>query len=833
MNALVYLLQVSACTAIFYLFYRLLLSRLTFFTINRWYLLTTVLLSFIIPVLTIPINPQQQHITVVQQAVYINTLQTASVNIADKQSNVPVAKPVDWLQMLKFFYVLIVIGLLIRLIITLILFFKRLKGKQLTKVNHVNILRGETKLNNGSFFNYIFLNDQELSADEMQQIIAHEMLHVKLNHSIDRLLIKITQIILWFNPFVYLYAKSIEENHEFEVDSAMTNFNDKKQYADLLLHLSVAGQGLLYHSFSKIPLKKRITMLFNKPSAKMKKVIYVLILPVVLICCLYFARLESNSAEKKYSVIDGIEKLGKSPLVLIDGKVYEKEILYKIGNSCIKSTGVWAPSSTIKKHGVIIKDGFVEITTGNSKINYMTALEKENLIQEKNVPKDQFYTRLRINNLERGGFIDKIIVQIQESNGIRITKTVSTNGKALFEIDDKPYTEEQIKKLPRSLVTSLVFSGVWPGVKQTFPASTFAGYEAVFSFSSNADTATKYRQKLKRSPEQIKGEANFKAYRQTDDFKQKEKFARDIRGKTITVKIKDTVNRDARKMSDMFVSHNGKVRGFTVVYKGNEYFMPTKYDQEKQLNNVLKTGDEITLEVLRSTFAPNYAVTIEPAFIYKDNIKIFQLAQESSIPDYPFLYEANKVRFADGQITHIQKYPNGKWKSAVMEIANGYKFNLNFKATAPDFANIEESDHVRFRFVHEVKTGAKTYQINDWVSISNNIKDYGIKNPDFFYKFYEVAKLENQQTELEFKVTKLSYQTPQNMLATLKKNQPNSYVSVGKTINTNTLKSEQERVYRFLSAQFPQVEKKNIVFNVDTTAQKGKCTIVTVVKLNS
>ena len=75
MNALIYLLQVSACTAIFYLFYHLLLHRLTFFTINRWYLLATIFLSFIIPVLTIPVNPQQQHIVVVQQAVYVNTLQ--------------------------------------------------------------------------------------------------------------------------------------------------------------------------------------------------------------------------------------------------------------------------------------------------------------------------------------------------------------------------------------------------------------------------------------------------------------------------------------------------------------------------------------------------------------------------------------------------------------------------------------------------------------------------------------------------------------------------------------------------------------------------------------
>jgi len=682
MNALIYLLQVSACTAIFYLFYRLLLHRLTFFTINRWYLLATIFLSFIIPVLTIPVNPQQQHIVVVQQAVYVNTLQMQPLNLDDVQKTVPITKPVDWMQLLKFFYLIAIIGLSFHLIITLIIFFKKLKGKQLTKVGHVNILRGNNKLNNGSFFNYIFLNDQELSADEMQQIIAHEMLHVKLYHSVDRLLVKIAQITLWFSPFIYLYAKAVEENHEFEVDCAMANSTDKKLYADLLLHLSVAGQGLLYHSFSKIPLKKRIVMLFNQPSAKMKKVIYVLILPVVLISCLAFARL--------------------------------------------------------KKDGPAIS---------NESKNKKALLQK------------------------------------------------SKKDLSLINQNEKLYAKNSIS----------------------------AG------LLNHVDT-TKYRQKLKRSPEQIKGEADFKAYRQTDEFKQKEKFASDVQGKIINVRVKEIVDREVAKNLDIMNTGNHRTQGYTVSYNGNDYFMRTMYGQEKELNSLLKVGDEITMKVFGDAFGKDSPVIIQPAFIYKNNVKIFQLAEADKIPDYPFLYEANKVRFADGQITYIQKYPNGKWKSAILEVVNGYQFTLNFKPTAQYFDQIEEGDHVRLRFVHEVKTGAKTYQINDWVSLSNNIKDYGIKNPDFFYKFYEPAVAQNQDSEHSFKVTNLTYQASKNMIAALKKDQRNSYISLGKSINTNTLKSEQERVYRFLAAMFPHVEKKDIVFNVDTTLQKGFCTVKTIVK---
>jgi len=58
-------------------------------------------------------------------------------------------------------------------------------------------------------------------------------------------------------------------------------------------------------------------------------------------------------------------------------------------------------------------------------------------------------------------------------------------------------------------------------------------------------------------------------------------------------------------------------------------------------------------------------------------------------------------------------------------------------------------------------------------------------------------------------------------------------ISEGKTINVSILKKEQERVFKFLSAKFPQVEKSNIIFRVDTTGQKGFCTVETVVKFTT
>ena len=292
MGAITYLLQVSGCMAIFYLFYYLLLRRLTFFTINRHYLLATLVLSFVIPLLTIPVHQAYSAAQVIRPALYIKTLQKYA--LVAHASPVSIVPAFSWLQVLKLVYAVVATALFFQLMVTLVNFFIKLKRRQVNRIGRIHILQGNKKFRNGSFLNYIFLNDDALSPAQVQQVIAHEMLHIKLQHSVDRIIMKIFQVILWFNPFVYLYARSMAENHEFEVDREIARSTDKKEYAGLLLHLSEAARGMLYNSFSKAPLKKRVTMLFNQPSAKTKKLVYVLVVPVLLLSCMAFATFKKD-----------------------------------------------------------------------------------------------------------------------------------------------------------------------------------------------------------------------------------------------------------------------------------------------------------------------------------------------------------------------------------------------------------------------------------------------------------------------------------------------------------------------------------------------------------
>jgi hypothetical protein len=555
MKALIYLLQVSACTGLFYVFYFLLLRRLTFFTLNRWYLLVTLMVSFVVPTLTFEIYtaPEAQ---ILQPVMYLQQMQDIHVQPTVLHTGLLIEQRFNWISLGIVIYFLVAMMFFARLILVLFHFRRKLSNNELIKVGGVKIFYGDKTVANSSFLNVVFIDDKDLSPEDLKQVIAHELLHIGLLHSLDRIVAWLVQIVLWFNPFVYAYMRSIEENHEFEVDR-IAGENDRNLYASLLLKLSLSSQNYLLQGFSRAPLKKRVFMLFNQPTPNMKKLIYVLVLPVVLLSCLAFSKLKTNN-----------------------------------------------PAATSK-----------QVNIKNSGEYYMT------------------------------------------------------------------------------------------------------------------DTTQQFRQKLKRTANELHSKEAWVAYSKTQEYMDKKAVLDAVFNKEQEFIVKSQI--------DTLIEGQVKIKGFIVTTNNYDFILDTRFGEDKRLCMLLQVGDKFDMKLHGAGFGIHSPISISAAYVKKNGVKIFQIAEASPIPKYPFLYEANKVRFADGQVTHIQTYATGKWKSADLEVVNGYKFHLKFKPDAPEFAGIEESDHVRFRFVDEVKTGAKDYAVSDWVSMTTDINDYGIKNPDFFYKFYE------------------------------------------------------------------------------------------------
>jgi N-acetylmuramoyl-L-alanine amidase len=277
MELFIYLAKAAGCTAAFYMVYHVMFRKLTFFSLNRYYLLSALAVSLIIPLLQINITTTLPDADV--HPVLINTVARTVQRVAEIDPSITVQQPVNWILVAAIAYCAIAGLLLLKLLVTTCnIVYRAIKYGE--RENGYRIISGRSE-NNSSFFRFLFLNKEGLDDEEQQQVIVHEMMHAKLFHSVDNLFTEVLKAVLWFNPFVYLFSKALHQAHEFEVDNHLTLQYNSKNYAGLLLKLSSPATAGLSNQFSAYGLKARIQMLFGRQSAAAKKLGYLLVVPVV------------------------------------------------------------------------------------------------------------------------------------------------------------------------------------------------------------------------------------------------------------------------------------------------------------------------------------------------------------------------------------------------------------------------------------------------------------------------------------------------------------------------------------------------------------------------
>ena len=284
MELLIYLLKVSACTVLFFAFYLLVLRKLTFFKINRFYLLLTLLLSFLIPTLNFTIEREVEAIPTVytQSEIVDEVVVNEPISaVGSIETTSIIEESFDYYSLLPYLYFGIVFSLLVIATWRILQLLKHTKNDA-EWINGLKIVQKSSGFTNCSFFNYVFIDDK-LSEAELQILLKHEEVHAKQFHSIDKIIMMLIKAVLWFNPVVYLFDKALEQAHEYEADEATSQNFGAEQYANLLLRLAIAKSEMpLVHNFVKSPIKERIKMLFNSKSKNMKKLMYLLALPIGL-----------------------------------------------------------------------------------------------------------------------------------------------------------------------------------------------------------------------------------------------------------------------------------------------------------------------------------------------------------------------------------------------------------------------------------------------------------------------------------------------------------------------------------------------------------------------
>jgi len=268
-----YLLKASGLVIIFFLFYYFFLKNETFFKSIRSYFLIGLIVVLSIPLIEIP--------------VYVEAV-TQQFNMANFEvtTNAPIVEqPFDWIQLLMIVYLIGIVFFSLKFLFQLISLAFLLSKHQLIKKGNYYFVETSKNISPFSFFNIIIYNKSQFTIDELAQIINHEKAHAIQWHSLDTILAHLLVITLWFNPFVWLYKKAVQQNLEFLADAyALEKANNHKLYQLTLLKTCNSNYCTeITNNFYNSLIKKRILMLHKNKSNNKSQWKYALLLPALLV----------------------------------------------------------------------------------------------------------------------------------------------------------------------------------------------------------------------------------------------------------------------------------------------------------------------------------------------------------------------------------------------------------------------------------------------------------------------------------------------------------------------------------------------------------------------
>ncbi|MBM6889041.1 M56 family metallopeptidase [Bacteroides caecigallinarum] len=260
---MIYLLQVNLGIILFYALYKLICTRDTFFNSRRLILMLALILPFIIPLIDIrEWMETRDSLVMLTNFDYSTTIPEIVVGTAGTEPGNQVFVISEWI---KYIYIAGILALSVRLIVQAISLYMIILRTPEKTVNGIRIKCMKDKSGPFSFFNWIFLNPDNVKEEEMSEILTHEMAHVRQKHSIDVIISELVNICCWINPFAWLMKREVRLNLEFLADRKVMDAGfATKSYQYHLLGLTYSHKYGLSNNFNFSHLKQRIIMMNKK-----------------------------------------------------------------------------------------------------------------------------------------------------------------------------------------------------------------------------------------------------------------------------------------------------------------------------------------------------------------------------------------------------------------------------------------------------------------------------------------------------------------------------------------------------------------------------------------
>lgn len=293
----VYSLKAGLCLAVFYLLYKLLLSKETFHAFNRRVIILIMLLSLAVPLVHITVDGTQY---MANGIVQVEEMLMQTEVLTTENSHRGLTTP----QVLFLIYIIGVVAFVASNVLS-VARLRRLIGR-----GRVEQERGGMKLvvidediSPFSWFGYIVISSTDYR-ENARFIITHETAHVRRRHSVDILLCNILITFQWYNPAAWLLKQELQDIHEYEADSEVLRCGIDAKHYQLLLIRKAVGEKLfsMANNMNHNSLKKRITMMKTKQSNAWNRLKAAAVIPVAAITVVAFASPKAETAARTIEV---------------------------------------------------------------------------------------------------------------------------------------------------------------------------------------------------------------------------------------------------------------------------------------------------------------------------------------------------------------------------------------------------------------------------------------------------------------------------------------------------------------------------------------------------
>ena len=309
---LMYLIKANVVLVVLFGFYQLISAGDTFFKWRRLSLLTIYVLSLLLPTIDLSV-------LVNETAPLSNILPRMAYNLPEVTVQ-PTHDTFDWQQLAVWLYTGVALALLLRVLWQVVVVCRLAQRSERATLHGTAVCLLTGDYSPFSFFRWIFVNPDDKTPSQVQQILTHEQTHVAQWHSADALLSQLFVAAFWFNPVAWLMRLQVRNNLEYLADRSVINGGtDKKTYQYHLLAVAYrTNVATITNNFNVLPLKKRIKMMNKQTSNPLARFKYLLFVPLAI------ALLAMNSTAMRANVQKKVVKTTKATKkTSANDKVYE------------------------------------------------------------------------------------------------------------------------------------------------------------------------------------------------------------------------------------------------------------------------------------------------------------------------------------------------------------------------------------------------------------------------------------------------------------------------------------------------------------------------------